>query len=262
MKVVTLLNEKGGVGKTPLATHIAAGLAIRGHRVALIDADPQGHSTIAMGLPKTPTLFQMLIYPDQMPARQALQRIDPAVLVPEGETVHGQLYVIATDVSARVIPMMTSDTLIVRTALEQFQDLVYVVVFDTAPTPSLFQGAIYMATDAILYPTECAHLSFDGLAESIGRRKQVASLRAESGLDDIKVAGIIPNKVRAKTDAHRHALDLLRQEFGNRLWPPILLSTVWEQAQFAQRVLFNYAPDAPATGEIWQIVDRAEAISP
>ena len=43
MKVLTLLNEKGGVGKTTLTTHIAAGLAIMGYRVVLIDADPQAN---------------------------------------------------------------------------------------------------------------------------------------------------------------------------------------------------------------------------
>ena len=44
MKIITLLNEKGGVGKTTLATHIACGLAIQGYRVMLVDADPQGHA--------------------------------------------------------------------------------------------------------------------------------------------------------------------------------------------------------------------------
>ena len=47
MKVITLLNEKGGVGKTTLATHIAAGLARAGRRVVLLDADPQATGKVA-----------------------------------------------------------------------------------------------------------------------------------------------------------------------------------------------------------------------
>ena len=61
MKIITLLNEKGGVGKTTLATHIAAGLAFRGFRVVLVDADPQGHATVALGLPKEPGLYDLLV---------------------------------------------------------------------------------------------------------------------------------------------------------------------------------------------------------
>ena len=59
MKIITLLNEKGGVGKTTIATHIAAGLAIRGQRVVLVDADPQGHATIAFGLTKGTGLLRL-----------------------------------------------------------------------------------------------------------------------------------------------------------------------------------------------------------
>ena len=61
MKIVTLLNEKGGVGKTTLATHLAAGLAIRGKRVILVDADPQGHATIAFGLSKEPGFYDLIV---------------------------------------------------------------------------------------------------------------------------------------------------------------------------------------------------------
>lgn len=61
MKIITLLNEKGGVGKTTIATHIAAGLAVRGMRVLLVDADPQGHATVSLGLQKEPGLYDLLV---------------------------------------------------------------------------------------------------------------------------------------------------------------------------------------------------------
>jgi chromosome partitioning protein len=61
MHVITLLNEKGGVGKTTLATHIGAGLAVRGLRVIIIDADPQGHATVSLGMQRKPGLYDLLV---------------------------------------------------------------------------------------------------------------------------------------------------------------------------------------------------------
>jgi len=263
MQIITLLNEKGGVGKTSLATHIATGLAIKGYRVILVDADPQGHATISLGLKKEPMLYQTLIY--DLAFDEAIRPINPNIFSSDAHPAKGSLYIIPTDASARVIPMMTSDTHVVLKKFRQLENYVDYVVFDTAPTPSLLHGSIYIATDSIIYPTECAFLSFDGLAESIGRREQVRSDRSELQLGDIKVAGIVPNKVRRHKDgylrSHQHALEMLHQQFGNIVWPPIDLNTTWEQAQFAQRVLFNYAPDSRATQQIWKIVNKVVEVA-
>ena len=260
MKVITLLNEKGGVGKTTLATHIAAGLAIKGHKVVLVDTDPQGHSSVAFGLEKAPLLYNLLIYPKQMTFSQAMRPIHPEVYSTADNPVKGTLWVIPTDASARVIPMMTSDTGIVRKKFGEIADKVDYCIFDTAPTPSLLHGSIYMATDHIIYPTQPARLSFDGLAESIGRKDEVNSTRAEEGLAEIKIAGIVPTMVRPNTRAHEHAIKMLVDQFGERVWESVHQRTVWEQAQWAQRVLFNYAPETKAAAEAWGIVRRVEAV--
>ena len=61
MKTITLLNEKGGVGKTTLATHLAAGLALKGSRVIMIDTDPQANATSAFALPKQPEFHDLMV---------------------------------------------------------------------------------------------------------------------------------------------------------------------------------------------------------
>ena len=57
MKIFSIVNEKGGVGKTTVAVTASAGLAARGHRVLLLDADAQGHATRALGLRKYPGFY-------------------------------------------------------------------------------------------------------------------------------------------------------------------------------------------------------------
>ena len=75
MKVITLLNEKGGVAKTTMAVHAAAGLAIKGYKVVLIDADAQGHATIALGRQKEPGFYDLIVR--GAPFDKVLRRINP-----------------------------------------------------------------------------------------------------------------------------------------------------------------------------------------
>ncbi len=258
MKIITLLNEKGGVGKTTLSTHIAAGLAVTGHRVMLVDADPQGHATVAFGLQKEPKLHDLIVR--DLPFPQAVKRIPPENYSNPNSPAKGELLVIASDVSTRVIPLMNNDVMAVRSRFQEMQEVIDYVIFDTAPTPSPLHGYIYMATDAIVYPTKCEYLSFDGLMESLKHKDEASKTRLRAGLPEVSIGGIVPTMYRSGTQADDYGLDVLNERFGDLVWEPIKLRTVWSQAAFARRVLFNFAPDTRAAAEAWSAVRHAEAI--
>ncbi len=258
MKVLSLLNEKGGVGKTTLSIHIAAGLAIRGKRVLLLDADPQAHATVAFGLKKEPMLHDLLVR--DMPFREAVRRVPPEIYGIPGQKVEGELLVIPSDISTRVIPLMTSDVMIVKNRLQELGNVIDMAIFDTAPTPSLLHGSIYMTTDAIIYPTKCEYLSFDGLVESMKHREEASKARENLGMSALRVGGIVPMMYRTGTQADDYGIEMLKERFGNLVWPEIKLRTVWSQAAFARKILFNFAPDTKAAAEAWQTVKLAEAI--
>jgi chromosome partitioning protein len=258
MKILALHNEKGGVGKTTLATHIAAGLAIRGQRVLLVDADPQGHATVAFNLKKEPILHDLLVR--DMPFQQAVRRVSPEVYGTPNRPVKGELLVIPSDISTRVIPMMTSDVMVVRNRFIELENVIDTIVFDTAPTPSLLHGSIYMATDAIIYPTKCEYLSFDGLVESMKHKEEASRARQNLGISEIRVGGIVPTMYRTGTQADDYGIEVLKERFGKLVWPAIKLRTVWNQASFARRILFNFAPETKAAAEAWRTVELAEAI--
>lgn len=258
MRVITLLNEKGGVGKTTLATHIAAGLAIRGKTVLLIDTDPQGHATVALGLRKEPLLHDLLVR--DLPFKDAVKVVTPDVYSPPGQS-RGRLLAIPTDVSARVIASATdTKPAVMRERLQELKSVVDFIIIDTAPTPSLLHTAIYLTTDAIVYPTKCEYLSFDGLIESMKRQQEASKGRAYVGLPEIKVGGIVPMMYRAGTQSDDYGIQILTERYKNLVWPPVKLGTVWNQAYFAKQLLFSYAPESKAAAEAWQIVQLAESL--
>jgi len=256
MKVITLLNEKGGVGKTTLATHIAAGLAIKDYRVVLVDADPQGHATVMSGLAKEPGIYNLLVR--DMPFKEVMRFIPPDQYQIPGKPVVGQLFVIPSNVETRNIANSTSDAFAVHDRLQELSNAIDYVIFDTSPTPSLLHGSIYLATDAIIYPTKCEFLSFDGLVESITHRQAAQAYRDKWNLGNIEVLGIIPTMFRTQTVEHSENLRELHKQFGKMVWTPIMQRTIWAEAATMRRPVFSIAPETKAAAEAWGLVERIE----
>lgn len=257
MKVITLLNEKGGVGKTTLATHIAAGLAIRGHRVVLVDADPQGQASALMGLPKEPGFYELLVREREFP--DVLRFVQPELYSASVLDVQGELYVLPGNIETRLISQANPNPFILRQRLVDLDGWADVVIFDTSPTPSLIHTAIYMATDSVLLPTTPAFLGMDGIAHSIMHQENAQQIRQQEQLGDVGRLGIIPTMFRVGTNAHDLAIQQLVKEFKRNLWPPIPQRTVFEAAAMVGQLLYKYAPqDETTTDVLGALINRVE----
>lgn len=256
MQVVTLLNEKGGVGKTSLSVHVAAGLAIRGRRVLLVDADAQGHSTFHLGLPESGGLYRLVAQDAEF--KDVLVAPDKARWAGDYEA-KGSLYVLPSNVETRAIPVVVSDVTMLRERLSELAGYVDVVVIDTSPTPSLLHSMIYLASDYMIYPSQCESLSLDGLKKSMVHMAQLKGTRAAFGLDNARLMGVQPTMFEMQTNAHRYALDLIRERFGEQLtWSPLAKRTIWRDTTWDRKTLFAVVPEHEATLEAWRLVGRVE----
>jgi chromosome partitioning protein len=233
---------------------MAAGLALRGHRVLLIDSDPQGHATVMCGLPKEPGLYNLLVR--EAPFKEAMRVIPPEQYQIPGQKMTGQLFVVPSNIETRNIANSISDAFAVSDRIGELADFVDFVVFDTSPTPSLLHGSIYLATDFIIYPTKCEYLSFDGLVESIKHREAAQVHRDKWNLGPIDVLGIIPTMYRKQTVEHSENLKELRRQFGDKVWPPVHQRTIWTEAVTIRQPVFAIAPDSKAAAEALAMVDR------
>lgn len=251
MKVITLLNEKGGVGKTTLAVHIAAGICSFGKNVLLVDTDSQGHAGIALGMPKKPALYDLLI-------RDAYWKDVLTPIPPEryGGSRPDGLLLLASNIETRGIPLMLNDEYALDTRLRQLERTVDVVVIDTPPTPSLFHVAVLRATDAIIVPTKCETLSFDGLLESLLHVGNANQERSKGDLARIRVLGIVPTMYRPNTLEHAENLKALRERYGDLVWDAIYQRTVWAEASTARKTVFNFALSSEAAREALNLVKR------
>lgn len=254
MKVITLLNEKGGVGKTTLATHIAAGLAVKGFRVIMIDADPQANATIAFGLQPEPAIYDLVVR--KAAFRDVLRIVSPEVYEIPGEQPRGLLAVVPSNIETRNIANSIADALAIRRRLDEIKTSVDFVVFDTSPTPSLLHGSIFLATDAVLYPTTLEYFSFTGLVNSLGHMQTFRQEKRNMNLGDIVPLGIVPMMFRTQTVGHSENLTVLRDKYGDLVWEPVRQRIVWSDATLAYRPVWNFEPGGSASREAMNIVNR------
>lgn len=253
MQVITLLNEKGGVGKTTLSVHIAAGMAIRGKRVLLIDTDAQGSATSQLDLPDTGGLYQLLVKDANW--NQVL--LEPTAWAGAANP-KGSLWVVSSNLETRAIPLLVDDVRLLSERIEELVEHVDVVIVDTSPTPSLLHSMIYVASDYMVYPTQCELMSMQGLAKSVAHMQRMKDTRRAFNLDPTRLLGVQPTMFEAHTLAHKHGMELIQKQFGGATWRPIADRTVWKQASFQQQTIFAYAPESEAALEMWEVVDNIE----
>lgn len=256
MKVITLSNEKGGVGKTTIATHLAAGLAVLGYKVLLIDADAQGNATMGFGLNEEPGLYDLLVRGAKW--NEVLHVITPEAYEPPNQKAKGLLAVLPGNAETQLISQKIDNVYAINERLDQLEKSIDVVIFDTSPTPSLLHGAIYMATDGIVYPTLCESYSLAGLVKTITNRTRISQLRQNANGAPIHMLGIIPMMYRDKTVEHSENLRELKEKFGDKVWEPIPMRIAWSEAASMRRPIFNIDPDNAAARDAWNIIKRVE----
>ena len=259
MKSVAIYNFKGGAFKSTATYHIAAGLALRGKRVLVVDTDPQAHCTQMFGVRPRPALHDFLVRKARFQDVAVL--VPPERYTPEKMTPRkgGYVAVIGGDSETTVIPMKLSDPLLLRKRLEAVSQGFDVFLFDTAPTPSLMSAVIYLAADYVLYPTKCEALHIDGLNRALEVRGTTNETRRTVNLPNINVLGILPAIYRYNTLEHAEYRQYLIETYGQDLvWKPIPDRIIWAEASREALPVFAYAPGTKAARDAWEMVIEFE----
>lgn len=181
-----VVNQKGGVGKTTTAVNLAAGLAERGQRTLLIDADPQGNATSGLGVDKSTIeitlydVFEALIdSPDASdPLQDAIISVGPNLdLVPATLDLAGAEPLLLGAVGKEVI---------LRDALSKARDQYDWILLDAPPSLGLLTINILAASDAVLVPMQCEFYALEGLSQLV-KTIDVVKRRINPNLEIVKV---------------------------------------------------------------------------
>lgn len=260
MLVVTLLNEKGGVGKTTIALHLAAGLAIKGYRVVFLDTDSQANATAALGLPKSGAFYDLMVRGASW--KDTLCLVHPDVYGLRKTPPAGTLYAVPGNVETRNVETTVGSAGVFRSRVQELRSGADYVIVDTSPTPSLFHASILVATDGVLIPTQCEVFSaWEGLVSTLLSSESARQSARDYGIDAARVWGIIPTMFRPKVGTHEGVCDELRNKYGALVWPPLHQRIDYAEARLANQFVFNLRPRATAALDLWALVNRVESMA-
>ncbi len=156
-RVITVTNQKGGVGKTTTAVSLGAALAERGLRVLLVDCDPQGNATSGLGV--RPAELSESIY-DVIVLGQPLLEVAIEIREVPGLTlVPSNVSLAGSELELADLPLRESR---LRLALDGLEDYDYVLL-DTPPSLGLLTVNCLVAADSLLIPLQCEYYALEGL---------------------------------------------------------------------------------------------------
>ena len=166
-KIVAVINQKGGVGKTTTAVNLSAGIGICGKKVLLIDADPQGNSTSGMGIDKrnaTVSSYDLLITGAGAKAATVVTEFQNVSVIPANIDLAG------AEIELINIPHRENQ---LKTALSLIKDEYDYILIDCPPSLGLITVNALTAADSFLVPIQCEYCAMEGLSQLMNTVRQI-----------------------------------------------------------------------------------------
>lgn len=210
--VIAVVNQKGGTGKTTTCENLGIGLANEGKKVLLVDTDPQGSLTIALGNPKpddlpvTLTDLMAKIMQDQppLPKEGILSHEEGVDLVPANITLSG--------LEVSLVNAMSRET-ILKQYLETVKGQYDYILLDCMPSLGMLTVNALAASDQVLIPVQANYLSAKGLEQLL---QTVNKVKRQIN-PKLRIEGILLTMVDSRTNYAKEISTLIRDTYGSKL---------------------------------------------
>lgn len=215
-RVLAVMNQKGGVGKTTTTVSVAAALAARGVRVLIVDLDPQGNASVGLGIRIGETeiaVYDVLLA--DVPLNKAIRNTAYAKLdvAPSSIDLAGaEVELVSVDARERRL----------RDALGTVAGLYDAVLIDCPPSLGLLTVNALVAADNVIVPIQCEYYALEGLRQlltTVGRVTQ--SLNPE-----LVLGGVVLTMYDGRTNLAQNVVDEVREHFGEQVFASVIPRSV------------------------------------
>ena len=209
-EIISIANQKGGVGKTTTAVNLAASLARKGKKVLLIDADPQSNATTNLGFKRSD--YEFNIYHVLMGTKE----LSDIIL----KTGVKNLYLAPSNISLVGIEKEFYDKknrkreLILKESLAKMEDVYHYIIIDSPPALGPITINALSASDSVIVPIQCEFFALEGLAQLLN----TIGLIKKSINPKLKIKGFLPTMFSGQNNLSKQVLADLEYHFKDKLF--------------------------------------------
>ena len=210
-KVISVANQKGGVGKTTTTINLCTMLAKKGKKVLLIDADPQGNATSGVGAEKDVEFSTYDILATDAGMEQALEK-----------TMIKNLLVCPSDINlagaeVELVSMMSREQRL-KEKLEDIKDSFDYILIDCPPSLGLITLNAFTASDSVLIPVQCEYYALEGLGQLIN----TINLVKKHLNKNLEVEGALLTMYDARTNLSNQVVKEVKKYFGEKVYKTVI----------------------------------------
>ena len=248
-KIVAIVNQKGGVGKTTTSINLAAALALRGQSTLIIDTDTQGNATSGLGFDKNDieyTIYEVLT--SQCDVHQAILHT---------EVEHLDMIASNVQLAGAGVELVDVDDreMILKNALSLVEDNYKYIFIDCPPSLGLITLNCLIAANSVLIPLQCEFYALEGMSELLD-----TIMLVQNGLNpNLKIEGILMTMYDKRTNLSKQVVEEVKSYFGDKVYDTFIPRNVrlGEAPSFGKPVMLY---DENASGSIAYMALAEEVI--
>jgi chromosome partitioning protein len=211
-RIIAISNQKGGVGKTTTAVNLGASLAVAEQSTLVIDCDPQGNTTSALGFPKDParrTLYQSLILEEPLERIIIRTQVEGLDLIPSDKNLVGA--------SVELVSMENREYRL-KALIDSLREKYSYILIDSPPALDLLTLNALAASDSVLVPIQCEYLALEGVSELLDTLMRLRRTINPT----LAIEGILLTMYDDRTTLSKQVAADLRSFFGAQVFESVI----------------------------------------